>query len=42
VAYFTAWPDKAGKVQFFDDVYDRESYVQKAFAVTTMARAASI
>ncbi|MES5044417.1 murein L,D-transpeptidase [Rhizobium nepotum] len=42
VAYFTAWPDKAGKVQFFDDVYDRDSYVQKAFAVTTKARAASI
>ncbi|KJF66577.1 peptidoglycan-binding protein [Rhizobium nepotum 39/7] len=42
VAYFTAWPDKAGKVQFFDDVYDRDSYVQKAFQVTTKARAASI
>jgi len=42
VAYFTAWPDKDGKVQFFDDVYDRDSYVQKAFAVTTKARAASI
>lgn len=42
IAYFTAWPDKNGKVQFFDDVYDRDSYVQKAFAVTTKARAASI
>ncbi len=42
VSYFTAWPDKAGKVQFFDDVYDRDSYVQKAFAVTTKARASSI
>ncbi|WP_458575405.1 L,D-transpeptidase family protein [Agrobacterium sp. 22-226-1] len=42
VAYFTAWPDKDGKVLFFDDVYDRDSYVQKAFAVTTKARAASI
>lgn len=42
VSYFTAWPDKDGKVQFFDDVYDRDSYVQKAFAVTTKARAASI
>ncbi len=42
VAYFTAWPDRDGKVQFFDDVYDRDSYVQKAFAVTTKARASSI
>ncbi|WP_296071234.1 murein L,D-transpeptidase [uncultured Agrobacterium sp.] len=42
VSYFTAWPDKDGKVQFFDDVYDRDSYVQKAFAVTTKARASSI
>ena len=42
VSYFTAWPDKDGKVQFFNDVYDRDSYVQKAFAVTTKARASSI
>ncbi|MGV1915748.1 L,D-transpeptidase family protein [Rhizobium sp. 22-785-1] len=42
VAYFTAWPDKDGKVQYFDDVYDRDSYVMKAFAITTKARSTSI
>lgn len=42
VAYFTAWPDKDGKVQYFDDVYDRDSYVMKAFATTTKARSTSI
>lgn len=42
VAYFTAWPDKDGKVQYFDDVYDRDSFVMKAFDVTTKARASSI
>ncbi len=42
VAYFTAWPDKDGKVQYFDDVYDRDSYVVKSFDATTKARASSI
>ncbi|NTJ42214.1 murein L,D-transpeptidase [Agrobacterium larrymoorei] len=42
VSYFTAWPDKDGKVQYFDDVYDRDSYVMKAFDVTTKARSSSI
>ncbi|QCI97682.1 murein L,D-transpeptidase [Agrobacterium larrymoorei] len=42
VSYFTAWPDKDGKVQYFDDVYDRDSYVMKAFDVTTKARGTSI
>lgn len=42
VSYFTAWPDKDGRVQYFDDVYDRDSYVMKAFATTTKARSTSI
>ena len=42
VSYFTAWPDKDSKVQYFDDVYDRDSYVMKAFATTTKARSTSI
>ena len=42
VSYFTAWPDKDGHVQYFDDVYDRDSYVMKAFDTTTKARASSI
>ena len=42
VSYFTAWPDKDGKVQFFDDVYDRDSAVMKAFSTTTKARGSSV
>lgn len=42
VAYFTAWPDKDGHVQYFDDVYDRDSYVMKAFDATTKTRSSSI
>lgn len=42
VAYFTAWPNKDGKVEYFDDVYGRDSYVMKAFAETSKAREKSI
>lgn len=38
VSYFTAWPDKNGVVQYFDDVYGRDTATQKAFKVTTDAR----
>ena len=38
IAYFTAWPNKDGKVEYFDDVYGRDDYVRKAFDVTTKAR----
>ncbi|WP_159948088.1 murein L,D-transpeptidase [Rhizobium sp. 18065] len=38
VSYFTAWPNKDGVVQFFDDVYGRDEAVGKAFATTTDAR----
>ncbi len=39
VSYFTAWPDKDGVVQYFDDVYGRDDYTRKAFAATSKARA---
>lgn len=39
VSYFTAWPDKDGVVQYFDDVYQRDDYTRKAFAATSKARA---
>ncbi|UXS01452.1 L,D-transpeptidase family protein [Agrobacterium tumefaciens] len=42
VSYFTAWPNKDGKIEYFNDVYDRDSYVQKAFAITTKARGSSV
>ncbi len=38
VAYFTAWPNKNDKVEYFDDVYGRDDYVVKAFEATTRAR----
>jgi L,D-transpeptidase YcbB len=41
VAYFTAWPDADGKVQFFDDVYSRDTYLQRAMDATSKARAQS-
>ncbi|HSX90489.1 MAG TPA: L,D-transpeptidase family protein [Pseudomonas sp.] len=42
VSYFTAWPNKDGKVEFFDDVYGRDDAMLKAFAATTKVRAARI
>ena len=41
VAYFTAWPDKNGKVEYFDDVYSRDSRVDMAMEKTDAARAPS-
>ncbi|VVT10800.1 L,D-transpeptidase family protein [Hoeflea sp. EC-HK425] len=38
VAYFTAWPDDAGKVEYFADVYARDSYLRKAIDATESAR----
>ncbi|QRI65245.1 murein L,D-transpeptidase [Shinella sp. PSBB067] len=38
IAYFTAWPNKDGAVEYFDDVYGRDDYMRKAFAATRSAR----
>ena len=35
-------PDLSGNVEYFNDVYDRDTYVQKAFDATTKARGAQI
>lgn len=40
VAYFTAWPNKDGKVEYFDDVYERDMYMDRAFEATRAARQA--
>ncbi|TDK37594.1 peptidoglycan-binding protein [Rhizobium deserti] len=40
VAYFTAWPNKDGKVEYFDDAYGRDTSTAKALDATTKARAA--
>ncbi|TCL73482.1 L,D-transpeptidase family protein [Rhizobium sp. BK251] len=42
VSYFTAWPNKDGVIEYFNDVYDRDSYVEKAFDITTKSREAQI
>jgi murein L,D-transpeptidase YcbB/YkuD len=38
VAYFTAWPDTAGKVEYFADVYDRDSHLRQALDATETVR----
>lgn len=38
VSYFTAWPNKDGKVEFFEDVYGRDDYMRKAIEATRSAR----
>lgn len=39
VAYFTAWPDQDGKVEYFDDIYERDSRLIKALEATSTVRA---
>ncbi len=38
VAYFTAWPTDNGDIGFYDDMYDRDKYLEKAIKVTETAR----
>jgi murein L,D-transpeptidase YcbB/YkuD len=38
VAYFTAWPDDNGTVEYFADVYGRDGYLRKAIEATEDAR----
>jgi murein L,D-transpeptidase YcbB/YkuD len=40
VAYFTAWPNKDGTVEYFHDVYDRDMYMDRALEATRAARRA--
>lgn len=41
VSYFTAWPDAAtGDIQYYDDVYQRDAYLEKAFVKTRAVRQA--
>ncbi|MGR6469177.1 L,D-transpeptidase family protein [Rhizobium sp. PAMB 3182] len=41
VSYFTAWPNKDGVVEYFDDVYSRDMYLDRAFKATSDVRANS-
>ncbi|MGN6549567.1 MAG: L,D-transpeptidase family protein [Pararhizobium sp.] len=38
VAYFTAWPDATGTVHYYNDVYDRDMYLQRAIKATEAER----
>lgn len=38
LAYFTAWPDSSGKMNYFNDVYERDGAMEKALAVLASAR----
>ena len=38
VAYFTAWPDMAGKVEYFPDIYDRDTRLKQALEATEAVR----
>ena len=38
IAYFTAWPNKDGTVEYFEDAYGRDDYMRKAFTATRAAR----
>ncbi|HEV2898721.1 MAG TPA: murein L,D-transpeptidase [Pseudaminobacter sp.] len=42
VAYFTAWPDSNGKVEYFGDVYERDARLKTALEKTDELRASSI
>ena len=38
VAYFTAWPNSAGTVRYYNDMYDRDVYLSRAIKRTNSAR----
>jgi murein L,D-transpeptidase YcbB/YkuD len=38
VAYFTAWPDMSGKVEYFNDIYGRDAHVEQALEATEAVR----
>jgi murein L,D-transpeptidase YcbB/YkuD len=38
ISYFTAFPNKDGVVEYFDDVYERDMYMNRAFDTTRKAR----
>ena len=38
VAYFTAWPNEDGTVEYFHDIYDRDMYLTRAVERTKATR----
>ncbi len=42
VSYFTAWPQEDGTVNYFNDMYERDVHLMKAFRATEKARSINI
>jgi murein L,D-transpeptidase YcbB/YkuD len=42
ITYFTAWPDSTGKMNYFNDMYERDETIEKALAALAKAREASL
>ncbi len=42
LTYFTAWPDSSGKLQYFNDIYERDAAMLRAMAGNQQRQAASI
>lgn len=42
ITYFTAWPDEQGRVQYYDDIYDRDVHLGIAIDKTIAARSTAI
>jgi murein L,D-transpeptidase YcbB/YkuD len=40
ITYFTAWPDSSGKMNYFNDIYERDEAMEKALATLATAREA--
>ncbi len=38
VAYFTAWPNRDGEIEYFADMYDRDAHLRKAMGIVAKAR----
>jgi murein L,D-transpeptidase YcbB/YkuD len=38
VAYFTAWPDETGKVNYYNDIYGRDDKIEAAIAKVEAVR----
>jgi murein L,D-transpeptidase YcbB/YkuD len=41
ITYFTAWPDSSGKLNYFNDVYERDEAMGKAITALATAREAN-
>ena len=41
ITYFTAWPDSTGKINYFNDMYERDETIEKALTALAKAREAS-